>query len=153
MKRRIRTNKNIPAKGRLRDMADKLWSLAVRADWNNTCAMCGASKCDAHHLIPRQIEATRYELHNGMALCSRCHQFCPERSPHQNAAGFMAWVEEANPLRAAWMKENHRPQCDVTVTPLYLCDVLRDLRQYFEATEFESVCGVRFSHWLRENDS
>ena len=48
-KRRKRTNSKTPAKGRLRDCADQLWSLAVRDDWNNRCAVCGFGKCEAHH--------------------------------------------------------------------------------------------------------
>ena len=39
--RRKRTNKNVPAKGRLRDFADDLWKLAVRDDWGYKCAACG----------------------------------------------------------------------------------------------------------------
>ena len=88
-RRRKRTSKNVPAKGRLKEIAAQLWSLAVRADWANKCAVCGYGKTEAHHLIPRQHEATRYNIRNGIALCASHHQFDKDVSPHQNAAGWL----------------------------------------------------------------
>ena len=153
MKRRKRTNKNIPAKGRLRDMADKLWSVAVRVDWNDQCAVCGKRKCEAHHLIPRQWEATRYDLRNGIALCARHHQFDPDISPHQNAAGWMGWLEQHHPSLGDWYvittADGKHRQFDGTKTALYYCDVIRSLREYTDDDYFR-ICGMRFSAWLEE---
>ena len=151
-KRRKRTNANVPAKGRLRDLCDQLWSLAVRADWLNKCAVCGKGKCEAHHLIPRQHEATRYEIRNGIALCSHCHQFNKDLSPHQNAAGWMSWLFEHHPQLHDWMVENHRPVFDGTKNTPYYCGLLRYLRQYVEGEDFERICGIKFSRWLEENE-
>lgn len=151
-KRRKRTNSNVPAKGRLKAIADRLWSLAIRADWAWKCAVCGASRCDAHHLVPRHNQATRYDLNNGIALCPRHHQFCPEISPHQNAAGWMAWLEENHPSRAEWYQKNRSAKFTGTLTVDYYCDVIRGLREYVDENDFESVVGVRFSQWLEENE-
>ena len=156
-KRRKRTNSNVPAKGRLRDIADRLWSLAVKEDWANRCAMCGhRGDLNSHHLIPRQHAATRYDLHNGICLCRRCHQFCPDVSPHQNAAGFLVRLEWSYPATAKWYLETTESQeykrFDGTTNAAYYCDQIRRLREYVEPEDFERIVGQRFSAWLEEQE-
>lgn len=145
MKRRKKSAGGLPAKGRLRDMADQLWSLAVRSDWAGKCAVCGNRKCEAHHLIPRQHEATRYTLRNGIALCATHHQFDSFLSPHMNAAGFISWLESHHETLAEWVFENCRPKFSGTRTALYYCDVIRSLKQYVEEEDFDRVVGMKFS--------
>lgn len=153
-KRRKRTNANVPAKGRLRDMADRLWSITVRADWNGKCAVCGKGPCDAHHLIPRANQATRYSLENGVALCSNHHQFCPDISPHQNAAGWMLWLRANQPLRHKWYVETVENgghlKFSGTTNAAYYCDVIRSFRQYVDHETFEGIVGIAFSAYLIE---
>lgn len=149
-KRRKRTNKNIPAKGRLRDMADQLWSLAVRNDWNHLCAVCGSGKVEAHHLVPRQHEATRYDLRNGIALCASHHQFDPDVSPHQNAAGWLDWLRFYHPRIAYWYGLNLRPEFTGIKNAAHYCEVIQSLREYVEPEDFERIVGIRFNRWLQE---
>ena len=152
-KRRKRTTQNVPAKGRLRDLADKLWSWAVREDWGHKCARCRATNVEAHHLVPRQMEGTRYSIRNGMALCPRCHKFDREFSPHQNAAGFISWLESEHPELAEWYFENRRPEFSGTKNAAYYCDVIRSLRPFVEPEDFERIVGVRFADYLGEFDA
>lgn len=147
-KRRKPTNKNVPAKGRLRDMADQLWSRAVRSDWNNCCAICGSSACEAHHLIPRQHEEMRYDLRNGIALCVQHHKFDPAYSPHQNAAGWMEWLTDTHPVIADWIIDNCRPEFTGTKNAQHYIDHIQRLRQYVEPEEFTRIVGVRFAAYL-----
>lgn len=151
---RKRTNKNVPAKGRLRDMADRLWSLAVRSDWCNQCAVCGNSKCEAHHLIPRQHERTRYDLNNGIALCASHHQFDPEISPHQNAAGWLLWLAEHCEFTAEWytktVDSGDYKRFEGTKNAQHYIDVIQGLREYVEDDEFVRIVGVRLSGYLAE---
>lgn len=160
-KRRKRTSKEIPAKGRLREMADQLWSIAVREDWNWRCAVCGHGKCDAHHLVPRGHESTRYELRNGIALCSQHHQWDKDLAPHQNAAGWLLWLEEHFEELHAWYVERVKMsplrKFNGTTNAPYFCDVIQKLRPYVPEDEFIRVVGQRFARWLDEqqegNDS
>jgi len=154
-KRRKRTNSEVPAKGRLRDIADRLWSLAVRADWNHQCAVCGkrGGRLDAHHLIPRQHQRTRYELRNGICLCVHHHQFDPHLSPHQNAAGWINWLKRHHEQLYGWYGnvtatgEYQWPPVEYpTINADYYCDQIWCLREYVE--EWESVVGVRFAAYL-----
>uniref|UniRef100_A0A6M3JMM2 Uncharacterized protein n=1 Tax=viral metagenome TaxID=1070528 RepID=A0A6M3JMM2_9ZZZZ len=151
-KRRKKSAGGLPAKGRLRDMADSLWSLAVRADWGNRCAACGAGKCEAHHLVPRQHEGTRYKLECGIALCAHCHQFDSKISPHQNAAGFIHWLGFNYPARSLWLREHCWPEFNGTKNVQHYLDVLRQLRQYVEPEEFERVVGVKLARLLEETE-
>lgn len=152
MKRRARTNSQVPAKGRLRDMADALWSLAVRDDWDNRCAVCGSRKCEAHHLVPRQNEATRYDLRNGIALCAKHHKFDKHISPHLNAAGWLEWLETHYPRIEEWYFDNHRASFHGLRNADYYCRVICKLREHVDASEFERVVGIRFASWLRNSN-
>lgn len=151
-KHRKRISKDIPAKGRLKDFADRLWSLAVRDDWNHRCAVCGAGNCDAHHLLPRQHEATRYDLRNGIALCPRHHQFDADISPHQNAAGWMQWLLENHPLRHQWyvdmIDSGSFKSFDGTKNAQYYIGTILRLKAYVPDGTFLSIVGVRFHEYL-----
>lgn len=147
-KRRKRTNLKVPAKGRLRDMADQLWSVAVRADWAGKCAVCGKLNCESHHLIPRQHEETRYMLENGIALCPTHHQWDKDISPHQNAAGWVDWLELTYPEIGEWYFDHLRPRFDGVTNAAYYCEVICRLREYVEPEDFERIVGIRFSQHL-----
>ena len=157
-KRRKRTSKEIPAKGRLRDMADRLWSIAVKGDWANRCAVCGStSKLNAHHLIGRTHQATRYNLRNGMCLCPNHHQWDKQDtkypfSAHGDARAFNKWLDRKHPALAAWVdetKENgeHR-NFNGTTNAAYYIDIIQGLREYVEPEEFATIVGVHFGEYL-----
>ena len=154
LKRRKKTNANTPAKGRLKDMADQLWSISIRTDWQWKCAVCGNVPCEAHHLIPRQFTATRYDMQNGIALCASHHQFCPDISPHRNAAGWMEWLRTYHNGRYEWYVEtvkngDHR-KFSGTKNAVYYCKTILSFRQYVEADKFRSIVGAKFSEYLIE---
>jgi len=150
-KRRKRTNSQIPAKGRLRDIADRLWSRAVRDDWACVCAVCGKRKTEAHHLIPRSNYATRYDLRNGVALCTHHHKFDAELSPHLNAAGWLDWFQTYHVSAAEWYWQNSRIRFDGTTNVEFFINTIKRLRQYFDDDEFDSIVGVRFATYLEIN--
>jgi len=155
-KRKRKTDPNIPAKKRLREIADRLWSCAVRNDWANRCAVCGLRRCEAHHLIPRHNQATRYELRNGIALCAKHHQFNKDVSPHQNAAGWMQWLRDHHPTIEQWytatVESGDHCRFSGTTNEPYYISVIRELRQYVDIGDFERIAGLRFSRWLEDTD-
>jgi len=154
VKRRKRTNKDVPAKYTLKRMADQLWSLAVRDDWNNCCAVCGKHPCHAHHLVPRQHYALRFDLRNGIALCHYHHTRDSQISPHQNAAGWMHWLSDNHPLRYEWyvdvVAEGRHRSFQGTKNAVYYMDIIQGFREYVEPEVFEKVVGVRFNAYLME---
>jgi HNH endonuclease len=152
-KRRKKTNSKIPAKGRLRDMADEMWSLAVKDDWAHKCAMCGRrSSLNSHHLLPRGHTTTRYDLRNGICLCATCHAFDNARGPHLNAAGFMVWLWKHFPARATWyegsvLAGDYKNFAGTTNATFY-CDTILRLKEYATESDYRRICGVKFSEWL-----
>ena len=151
-------NKPPVKKKQLRARADTLWSLAVRHDWANKCAVCGRRAKDAHHLISRRYEATRYELRNGLALCAACHTFdgnpAGKGSPsaHGNSRAFAKWLDRTHPAIAEWVDENTGAKFNGTVNEWYLCDVIRRLKEYVPEKDYERIVKVTLIRWLEENE-
>jgi hypothetical protein len=85
---------------------DKLWATTIKAQWNNKCLKCGAIKGDTYldkkglkkvirieaaHIIPREIRAFRWDLDNGIPLCSKHHKWSFKWSAHLNPFAFFNW--------------------------------------------------------------
>ena len=152
-KRRKRTNKDVPAKGRLRDMADRLWATAIKIDWANKCAVCGhRGTIHAHHLIPRHNTATRYEPENGLALCPSCHLFNPHTSPHQNALGWLDWLRDHYVARYKWWIDHQHDQFEGTKTADYYLGVIQSLKDLVEPEQFMEIVGPKLANWLEEQE-
>jgi hypothetical protein len=139
----------LPTQKRLGFFADRLWGRTVLSDWNHTCAVCGKGATDAHHIVPRQHYATRFDLLNGIGLCSRCHIWSPE-SPHQNAVLWLEWLAEFQPELHHRYIDNPRPVFGGTVNVGFYCEVIESFREYFEPGEFADLVGIKFSAWLEE---
>ena len=153
-KRRKRTNKNIPPIGRMKDIAGRLWSWTILDDWGGRCAVCGSTEnLNAHHLLPRQHESTRYDLRNGIALCVTHHVFDPD-GPHANAASWMMWLESNQAGVYGWLtmqvEDGGYRTFEGTKNNQYYCDVIRRLKQYVDPDVFEEYVGVRFAAWLED---
>jgi len=144
----------LPKKKRMKDIADRLWAIAVKDDWGWKCACCGRSGLlNSHHLLPRQHTATRYNLLNGICLCKRCHQFCPDFSPHQNAAGFSLWLA-TYPSAYAWVMVNilsgDHKKFDGRTDDAYYCGIILGLKQYVGNTKYLEIVGQKFAEILDE---
>ena len=74
-----------------RNKADKQWAQAVRAR-DKVCQICGSDKnLNSHHVLPRTLLDTRWDVRNGITLCVGCHKFGP-RSAHKNGFWFANWL-------------------------------------------------------------
>ena len=64
-----------------RDPLDALFSDYIRARDGHTCRRCGRrhGKLEAHHIISRRYNATRYLGINGVTLCFACHRWVHEK--------------------------------------------------------------------------
>lgn len=79
---------------------DKAWSKNIRNRDGNKCAYCGSTKnVQAAHIIPREIFYFRWDMDNGVALCSTHHRFRPKEmedktlfSAHFNPFAFNIWL-------------------------------------------------------------
>jgi len=51
------------------------WSIIVRYNFKNRCAVCFAPSKDSHHIIFRnKYPELSFNLNNGISLCSICHK-------------------------------------------------------------------------------
>ena len=105
-------------------------------------------------MIPRQHEATRYELRNGIALCSQHHKFDADMSPHQNAAGWILWLYENQRKLHDWYIETDEFKClhpfDGIKNATYYIDVILRLKEYVDESDYTRIVGVNFAKWLKE---
>ncbi len=73
---------------------DKEWGRLVR-ERDGKCLYCGKTDyIQAHHLFMRSRSATRFNLKNGISLCSAHHVFNSEFSAHRTPDKFKAWAKE-----------------------------------------------------------
>lgn len=87
--------KTITSKKELKEL-DLTWKLKVKQRDNYTCQICGKKiekkNCHAHHIIPKGVKLTRWDIDNGITLCYRCHKV-GLFSPHMNAIWFTFWLK------------------------------------------------------------
>jgi len=71
----------------------KEWSKLVKERDNFKCVFCDETKMlNAHHIINRQNEDLRFDINNGITLCSKHHRFSFSFSAHQNSFIFVVWL-------------------------------------------------------------
>jgi hypothetical protein len=78
-------------------------------------------------------------------------------SPHQNAAGWLLWLDEHHQPSHRWYTETvsngeHR-RFDGTTNAQYFCEVIRSLEQYVDEDDYQRIVGVRFSQWLESEEN
>ena len=74
----------------------KQWSIDVRNRDNNICQICGTTKfLNAHHILPKEAKRyrdLRFDIDNGITLCSKHHKYSYQNSPHKNPLVFITWL-------------------------------------------------------------
>lgn len=87
--------KNITKKREIKNL-DDAWKKRVKERDNYTCQVCkkklSSKNCHAHHILPRGIELTRWDINNGITLCYPHHKV-GKFSPHMNALWFTFWLK------------------------------------------------------------
>ena len=80
--------------------AFKEWSLAVKERDGNKCVICSRTEyAHAHHIIPREIKETRFNVMNGITLCAKHHKYSVQLSAHKNPLAFALWLEVNRPAQ------------------------------------------------------
>ena len=91
-----------------KEKADEEWSKQIRAV--GKCEICNRSNSlNAHHLINRTRLRFRHDLSNGICMCSRCHIWDSDISPHADSYSnekFLAWLAENRPGQFQWYEEH-----------------------------------------------
>ena len=72
---------------------DKMWSEYIRKRANDQCERCGIPGNNPHHIIGRRSLSVRWDIDNGVCLCSGCHVLRRD-SAHQDPLTFIEWLTE-----------------------------------------------------------
>lgn len=90
----LRKPKRGNKKSSLEKKLDKLWTTAVLLKCNHKCIICGKSEgLNAHHIEGRRNKRLRWEIFNGVALCTLHHVF-GKLSAHQAPEWFHIELED-----------------------------------------------------------
>lgn len=75
--------------------ADTDWALKVKERDGFKCVYCGKDKyLNSHHIFSRKHQGLRWDLENGITLCSGCHNFSTTFSAHKTPVEFVEWIKE-----------------------------------------------------------
>lgn len=83
------------------------WSNQVRQTTNNKCFIPGCNiekKINAHHVIPKEIQETKFDIINGVPLCPGHHKFY-KFSAHKNPLWFINLLKEIDPGRYYYLSD------------------------------------------------
>jgi hypothetical protein len=90
-----RGGKRITNKKEIKDL-DIAWTKKVKDRDNWTCQICkkkvSGHNCQAHHILPKTIKLTRWDINNGITLCYQHHKV-GKFSAHMNAIWFTFWLK------------------------------------------------------------
>lgn len=112
--------------------ADKLWSEAVKIEYNYECQVEWCEKrnyLNSHHLFTRSRKNTRWDIDNWICLCAGHHTLSSHFSAHQTPLEFFEWLE--------WLKgrdwidrQSLKSRIVCKVTPDLIKQHIVDLREY-----------------------
>lgn len=72
---------------------DRDWAKAIKDRDGQKCVICGSNeRLNSHHIIPRELHDTKYDIENGITLCVKHHMFSREISAHNNPLAFFVWM-------------------------------------------------------------
>lgn len=60
---------------------DALWREAVYKQFGGRCALCGKDDAQAHHVVGRRRRVLRWDVQNGILLCTGCHECAHKNQP------------------------------------------------------------------------
>lgn len=74
---------------------DKAWAKQVKDRDGWKCVVCNSEiRPNAHHIIPRELHRTKFDIWNGLTLCPKHHFFSRDISAHNNPLALFIWMEK-----------------------------------------------------------
>ena len=118
----------IKSKKNLKNKCDTLYSQIIRLV--GKCEFCSkTSYLQSHHVIGRINYILRWDLRNGICLCSGCHML-NKFSAHQDPLGFMEWFKSYRPEDYEYLRI--RKNEIRTFTVLDYEEIYQELKEEYE---------------------
>ena len=112
--------------------ADKLWSEAVKIEYNYECQVEWCDKTqylNSHHLYTRARKSTRWNIENWICLCAWHHTLSSQFSAHQTPLEFFEWLEWVK--WRDWINEMSAKSREIcNVTPDLIKEHIKSLEEY-----------------------
>jgi len=90
-------------------LKDKAWKESILKRDSNTCQICkkqfGNRGMATHHILPREFKELRWDIMNGLTLCSSHHHW-NKFSAHQNSLWFSLWLQKNKPLQFEYLEKS-----------------------------------------------
>ena len=84
---------------------DKEWANKVKERDSYKCVICGNTiKPNAHHIIPREVHLSKFDVNNGLTLCPKHHFFSRDISAHNHPLALFMWLEKNRPEQLNYIK-------------------------------------------------
>ena len=81
--------------GKVNKRKDKEWAKKIKERDNYKCIKCGKTTyLNSHHIYSRNNHAIRWDIDNGVTLCSGCHTMSSRFSAHKTPLEFVLWIKE-----------------------------------------------------------
>ena len=94
MRKQSKTTKKKPKISTYSNKAKKLWSRIVKERAGYRCEYCGSTQyLNSHHHYSVRCAPLKYDLDNGVCLCSSHHIWDTKFSAHRTPALFVKWIE------------------------------------------------------------
>lgn len=97
--------KKLPSLSKLRRLADRLWSLKVKAVYGCKCVVCGEiENLNSHHIEPRTSSAViRWDALDGISLCVIHHKYGRDAA-HKSSIFFYEFIKSLIPNVIEYIK-------------------------------------------------
>ena len=94
-KRKAKYVKRQSSPGKLRQIKDKEWALKIKERDGFKCLYCGKTEyLNSHHIYSRSNYAVRWDMGNGITLCSGHHTMSSKFSAHKTPLEFVDFLKE-----------------------------------------------------------
>lgn len=94
-KRKAKRMKKQSSPGKIRQKKDEQWSQAIKERDGFKCFYCGKDKyLNSHHIFSRSNYKVRWDMDNGVTLCSGCHTMSSKFSAHKTPIEFIEFMKD-----------------------------------------------------------
>lgn len=106
---------------------DAIWAKAVKARAGYKCEKenCNNKDLQSHHVVSRTNYALRFDIENGVCLCTYHHLFWA----HKDALAFAEWIATKRDIPYLESKRGNRLKHDYQAIALYLQSKIKEFTQ------------------------